>query len=106
MNDHPVMMENLIQVTRVSVDEFGINPYESDVVTLTLTETDVEEFRVDRPFLFLLYSIKHKLYDHCHTVKIVHPVAKHISIRENNPINAIEAKKKGFVVVSILGTDD
>ncbi|KII66100.1 Serine proteinase inhibitor 1 [Thelohanellus kitauei] len=61
MTNHSVIMENLIQVTSVSVDEFGINSYDPNEVTSTLVQSHVDEFLVNRPFLFLLYSIRNDL---------------------------------------------
>ncbi|KII62334.1 Serine proteinase inhibitor 2 [Thelohanellus kitauei] len=60
MTNHSVMMENLIQVSSVSVDLFGINSYTGGDAA-TSAESGVDELRVDRTFLFLLYSITENL---------------------------------------------
>ncbi|KII67556.1 Serpin B11 [Thelohanellus kitauei] len=54
MTNHSVIMENLLQVTSVSVDEFGINTHKT--YDELLVQSNVKELRVDRPFLFLIYS--------------------------------------------------
>ncbi|KII62305.1 Serpin B11 [Thelohanellus kitauei] len=71
MTNHSVVMKNLFQVTSVSVDEFGINSGEhewyhgessvDDNISLFIPNRHRRKFRIDRPFLFLIYSIEHNL---------------------------------------------
>ncbi|KII71229.1 hypothetical protein RF11_11746 [Thelohanellus kitauei] len=60
MTGHSVMMENLIQLTSFSVNEFGINVQRSHEAS-TSVESDVEIILVNRPFLLLIYSPEHNL---------------------------------------------